>query len=217
MRTRFGDFTFDGGRRLLLRGPEQIHLAPKAFQLLELLLERRPDAVSKEDIQKVLWPDTFVSEASLVTLVKELRKALGDTARDGTLVRTVHGFGYAFDGSVREEPAADASPHRHALLWGTRELDLRQGENIVGREADAPVWVGHASVSRRHARIVVAGESATIEDLGSKNGTSRAGRPVEGVEPLRDRDAVRVGQVELVYLGPSVRLVATTQTLGRQG
>jgi len=145
VRIRFGDFVFDEGRHLLFRGPEPVHLAPKAFQLLGLLLERQPDAISKEDIQAVLWPDTFVSEASLVTLVKELRKALGDAAHDGALVRTVQGFGYAFDGSVRREPAKDVSPHRHALLWGARELDLQQGENIVGREPDASVWVGHPS------------------------------------------------------------------------
>jgi pSer/pThr/pTyr-binding forkhead associated (FHA) protein len=76
----------------------------------------------------------------------------------------------------------------------------------------AAVWVGHSSVSRRHARIVVAGDRATIEDLGSKNGTRHAGRPVRSPEPLVDRAEVRVGEVTLTYLGPSVPLGATTET-----
>jgi DNA-binding winged helix-turn-helix (wHTH) protein len=212
VKVRFGEFTFDRGRRLLFRGPDAVRLPPKAFQLLELLLEKRPDAVSKEDIQKALWPDSFVSEASLVTLVKELRRALGDSAGEGGLIRTAFGFGYAFDGQVHEAPPAGASPHRHVLVWGMHELMLREGENVIGRDPDAAVWVGHSSVSRRHARVVVSGDQATIEDLGSKNGTRHAGRPVPSPEPLVDRAEVRVGEVTLTYLGPSVPLGATTKT-----
>jgi len=101
MRLRFGDMTFDGGRRLLIRGPDAVHLSPKAFQLLGLLLARRPDAVSKAEIQDVLWPRTFVSETNLPALVNEVRRALGDRAKAPKFVRTVHGYGYAFDAPVR--------------------------------------------------------------------------------------------------------------------
>ena len=58
MRLRIGDFTFDAASRQLLRGTEEVHLTLKAFELLRLLVDRRPSAVSKEEIQTHLWPTT---------------------------------------------------------------------------------------------------------------------------------------------------------------
>lgn len=107
MRLCFGEMTFDGSRRLLTRGPDVVHLSPKAFRLLGLLLARRPDAVSKAEIQNALWPRTFVSESNLPALVNEVRRALDDSARMPKFVRTVHGYGYAFDA-----PAHDARTAR---------------------------------------------------------------------------------------------------------
>jgi DNA-binding winged helix-turn-helix (wHTH) protein len=199
LKLRFGDVTFDGGRRLLLRGPEAVHLSPKAFQLLELLVARRPDAVSKAEIQEVLWPRTFVSETNLPALVNELRQALGDHAKEPRFVRTVHGFGYAFEAAVREVEAPDASAVRHVLLWGSHEIELREGTSVVGRERSADVWIGHPSVSREHARLAVSGESATIEDLGSKNGTFRGSTPVTPGTALEDGDEIRLGTVVVTY------------------
>lgn len=198
-RLRFGDLTFDGGRRLLLRGPEKVHLSPKAFQLLELLLLMRPDAVSKAEIQETLWPRTFVSDTNLPALVNEVRTALGDNARTAGFVRTVHGFGYAFEATVREAPEADASGHRHVLLWGSHEIVLHGGESVIGRESVADVWIGHPSVSREHAKLTVAGSEAFVEDLGSKNGTFRGSERVAGQVPLSDGDELRLGTVVLVY------------------
>src|SRR5262245_760478 len=87
---------------MLLRGGTEAPLSPKAFQLLELLLERRPNAVSKSEIQERLWPKTFVSEGNLTVLMAEIRKALGDSGASPRFIRTVHGFGYAFSGDVTE-------------------------------------------------------------------------------------------------------------------
>lgn len=199
MKLRFGDVTFDGGRRLLVRGPDRVHVSPKAFQLLELLLARRPNAVSKGEIQEALWPRTFVSETNLPALVNEVRNALGDQARESGFVRTVHGFGYAFEAAVREMPETETSPFRHVLLWGSQELALREGESVIGREGTADVWIGHSSVSREHARITVSGDLAEIEDLGSKNGTFRGAEQVSHRVLLADGDELRLGTVVLVY------------------
>lgn len=199
MKLRFGDMTFDGGRRLLMRGPEPVHLSPKAFQLLELLLARAPDAVSKVDIQDVLWPRTFVSETNLPALVNEVRTALGDDGRCPKLVRTVHGFGYAFEAALREEKAPESNGGRHVLFWGTHAIELCDGANVIGRERDADVWIGHPSVSRAHARITVTGPSAEIEDLGSRNGTFRGTEPITARTRLLDGDELRLGTVVLVY------------------
>ena len=212
MRFRFSDLTFDSGRRQLYRGPDPVRLSPKEFRLLELLLERRPDAVAKAELLEALWPDVVVSEASLTVLVNQLREALGEEARAACLVRTVYGFGYAFEGAVRQVEQARLSPFRHVLVWGTQELELCQGENLVGRETEASVWIRHPSVSREHARLDVAGDLAEIADLGSKNGTFVGGEPVTGRVRLRSGDEVRVGTVTLRYACSAVDASAETET-----
>jgi DNA-binding winged helix-turn-helix (wHTH) protein len=212
MRLRFGDVTFDSGRRALFRGPRQVHLSPKAFRLLELLLANSPDAVAKPEILEKIWPDVVVNEGSLAVLVREVRKALGRGTRGASLLRTVHGFGYAFDGEIQEVPDGVPASSRHLLVWGTQEMPLAEGENPLGRERSSGVWVGHASVSREHARLVVSGERAEIEDLGSKNGTWVGSRRVEGRIPLADGDEIRVGEVRLLYRGPESGLSGVTKS-----
>lgn len=209
---RFGDITFDPARRLLFRGPREIHLTPREYRLLELLLARRPDALSKAEILESVWPRTFVTEASLSALVRDLRKALGEDARAPSFIRTVYGFGYAFEGTVHEVTLPPPAEHQHRLLWGGTELKLAEGSNLIGREHPAGIWICHPSVSREHARIEVAGERAEIEDLGSKNGTWRGEARVMGRVPLADGDELRVGTVHLTYRGPALRYPGETKT-----
>ena len=113
MRIRFGPFTLDLESRQLTSGGEEVHLEPKAFELLSALVLERPKALSKADLQERLWPGTFVAEANLSNLVAEIRAALADPARAPKFVRTAHGFGYAFCGEA--EPLTDhvdAAPAR---------------------------------------------------------------------------------------------------------
>ena len=212
MRLRFGDVTFDSGRRALFRGPQAVRLSPKAFRLLELLLSKRPNAIPKAEILETVWPDAVVSEGSLAALVKDLRKAIGDGAEDAPFLRTVHGFGYAFDCEVHEVPDGAPASRRHVLAWGTQEMPLSAGENVLGRERTAGIWVGHPSISRAHARIVVEEEQAVVEDLGSKNGTWLGSRRVEGRITLSDGDEIRVGEVRLLYRGPAAGLSGETKS-----
>ena len=212
MRLRFGDVTFDSGRRSLFRGPQAVHLSPKAFLLLELLLSKRPDAVSKAEILETVWPDVVVNEGSLAALVKDVRKAIGGGAEKSPFLRTVHGFGYAFDGEVHEVPEGTPASSRHVLVWGNQEMALGEGENVLGRERSAGVWIGHASVSREHALFVVTSERAEVEDLGSKNGTWVGSYRVERRLPLADGDEIRVGEVRLLYRGPAAGLSAETKS-----
>ncbi|HYK02872.1 MAG TPA: tetratricopeptide repeat protein [Thermoanaerobaculia bacterium] len=104
MRLLFGDCTFDSDSRTLTRNGESVRMTGKAFQLLELLLAARPNPIEKTELFSKLWPDTFVSEANLASLIKEIRAAIGDDARAPRFVRTVHRFGYAFSGTVTETP-----------------------------------------------------------------------------------------------------------------
>src|SRR5512142_1270121 len=109
MRLRFGECTFDAEARELRRAGEAVPLSPRAFTLLALLLEHRPRALSHEWLRDALWPDTAVGYTSLAQLVTEVRKAVGDDARAGTVIRTVPRFGYAFAGEVVEDPGAGST------------------------------------------------------------------------------------------------------------
>lgn len=117
MPVQFGDFTLDESRRQLLKGAEPIHLSPKAFQLLSILIEQRPRAVSKKDLQQRLWPDTFVTEGNLAGTVAELRSALGDDRRESRFIRTLYGFGYSFTAPI-DTPGAqtDVRPRRKTSM-----------------------------------------------------------------------------------------------------
>ena len=199
----FGDFAVDLGSRQLLRGTAEIHLGPKAFALLEVLLTNRPQALSKTQLQERLWPRTFVSESNLTTLVTELRTALGDRARQPRFIRTVYGFGYAFCGKAVENPDAARPPtargFRLRLFLDDREIALRVGENILGRLDEGVAWLESPTVSRRHARILVSGGQATLEDLGSKNGTFLRGKRLTSPAPLTDGDEILLGRVHMTF------------------
>ena len=203
MVVQFGDFAVDFGSRQLLRGREEIHLGPKAFDLLELLLTRRPQALSKAHLQNQLWPRTALSESSLTSVVTELRAALSDEARRPRFVRTVYGFGYAFCGEATE--VADAVPpitprgFRLRLFLDDREVALREGENMLGRLDEGVAWLESPTVSRRHARIVVSRGLATLEDLGSKNGTFLRGKRLTSPAPLSDGDEMLLGGVHMTF------------------
>ncbi len=203
MRAAFGEFTFDDEARQLLRNGEDVPVPPRVFDLLRVLLANRPRALSKSDLLDTLWPKTFVSESNLASLVNDLRAALEDDARQPTWIRTVYGFGYAFMGGG--VPAESAAPNfaRHRLLWAGREVGLREGTTVLGRDESADVLVVDASVSRRHARIEVRSEGATLEDLGSKNGTFRGQKRVTSPVPLSNGDEIRLGSVFLRFVSAS--------------
>jgi DNA-binding winged helix-turn-helix (wHTH) protein len=211
---RFDPFTLDTRTRQLLRDGEEVHLSPKAFDLLLSLIENRTRAMSRSELHKQLWPSTFVLDTNLASLVAEIRRALGDTADDPRFVRTMHRFGYWFISSVHEESSSGEpaqSPLRHWLVWETRQVPLNPGENIVGRAPDAAVWIDAAGVSRHHARITVAGDEATVEDLGSKNGTFVRGEPITHPQRLADGDQIRLGSVVITFRIPAH--VGTTETV----
>jgi DNA-binding winged helix-turn-helix (wHTH) protein len=230
MRTIFEEFTLDSGRRQLLRDGRAIHLSPKAYELLGVLLEKRPNAIAKADLHETLWPDTFVSEVNLAALVAELRSALGDQGRHGRFIRTVHGFGYAFAWEPVEEDDEQPAPAKPSvataaaapppapiicwLSWGEREYPLAPGAQTIGRDANAAVRFDALSISRAHARITCGDASALLEDLQSKNGTWVNGKKVAGQVPLTDGDEVRLGSVTLVYRNLAApRPTATVTTL----
>lgn len=208
----FGGHRLDLAARQLFRGAAEVHVSPKAFDLLRLLVERRPEALAKNEIHDHLWPGTFVTEANLASVVAELRRALEDQPRNSRFIRTVHGFGYAFCGQIDAESTAAAPSGSCWIVWRGREIPLRDGENIIGRDPDLAVRVDFPSVSRRHARIVVSTEGVTLEDLGSKNGTLLRNERIADAVLLADLDELQVGSVRMTVR--IMRGAEPTQTIG---
>ncbi len=203
MRVRFGECVLDSDTRQLSVRGEAVHLSPKAFQFLELLLESRPKALSKGEIHERLWPGTFVSDGALASLLVEVRSATGDNARESRFVRTVHRFGYAFSGSAQEfrrgVSAAGGQKLVYRLIWGNREIAVNFGENLLGRDEDSIIWIDDALVSRRHARIVIDETGAVLEDLNSRNGTFLRGKRIKASTKLADEDQVTIGPASMIF------------------
>jgi DNA-binding winged helix-turn-helix (wHTH) protein len=217
MKLLFEDCVLDLDTREVRRGKNPVALSPKAFVLLELLALQRPKAVSKAEIHEALWPNTFVSETNLANLVVELRSALGDDAQASRIIRTVPRFGYAFSAEARaSEDAPEDSDVGEIdlprLVWRRRVFVLGPGDNLIGRDRSAVVWINEESVSRRHARIVVGAQEAVIEDLGSKNGTFVGGRAVVKPARLDDGDEITLGEMLEPLRFHSLGSAASTRT-----
>jgi DNA-binding winged helix-turn-helix (wHTH) protein len=207
MRIRFGDFAIDLERRELTRQSKAVHLPARAFRLLEMLIANRPRAVAQRDLYDQLWPDTHVDPANLHNLIYRIREALGDEKH--FIVKTVYGFGFAFDAPAFDDDASPAAV-RWQLVIGDHDFDLGGGENLVGRDRDAAVRIDSNSISRRHARIVIDAAGVLIEDLGSKNGTMVNGRRVRQVR-LNDGDRILFGTVAATFRG--LTPVKSTETV----
>ncbi len=201
MRVRFGAFVLDPESRELLRGDGPVRLSPKAFDLLSLLVAHRPKAMAKSDLQDRLWPNTFVVEKNLANLIGEIRDAIGDDPSNPRFIRTVHRFGYAFrETSSRSETGRRASrvgEISFLVKWVDGRVRLDEGEHILGRDPDVEIFLNAPGVSRRHALIKISTGRATIEDLGSKNGTFVGDQRVDGSRSLADGDTIGVGSVKL--------------------
>jgi DNA-binding winged helix-turn-helix (wHTH) protein len=213
VRIGFGPFALDLGARQLTRDGREIHLTPKAFDLLAALVRERPEVMSKQVLQERLWPGTFVAEANLSNLVAEIRKALGERGRP-VWIRTAHGVGYAFcgDAALLAAPAPRLARDRPAcwLVWGRRQFPLTTGEHVIGRDPDVAIRLDATTVSRRHARIVVSETRAVLEDLGSKNGVRRGEERITHAVELADGDAVHIGSLLLTF--HTRPLVVSTET-----
>jgi DNA-binding winged helix-turn-helix (wHTH) protein len=191
MRYAFGECRLDTTRRELTTNGQPVHLTPKTYDLLKLLLEARPRVMTKNELMERLWPDAFVVEGNLPALI-------------AGMIKTHHGVGYSFAAQVQEltqsaANTADRCP-RVVLRMGSRRVALGPGANSVGRDAEADVFVNDSSVSRHHARITVDGISVQVEDLDSKNGTWVADVRIDRPTHIPHGAIVIFGSVEAVLV-----------------
>lgn len=220
--TRFADFRLDADTRQLHRGAAPVHLSPKAFDLLALLLECRPRVVNKETLRERLWGGTNVLDANLNNLVSEVRAALGDDPQQPRFVRTAHRVGYAFCGTASDDAASPSGPARCWLVWNERTLRIDGTDAVIGRDPTCDLWIDAPGVSRRHAVVRLptgaAASGPAIEDLGSTNGTFVDGRRVTRPVNLRDGQTIDVGDASLTFRtwssveAPTKRIRRTTSS-----
>ena len=213
---RFGPFEADLRTGELRRAGKTVELQELPFRILAALVERPGELVTREELRAVGWPgDVFVDfEHGLNKAVSKIRMALVDRQDQPRYVATLAGRGYRFVAEVElvepKEPAGVRAPRTTCrILWDSRTIPLPAGPNVIGRDPQATVWVDSSTVSRRHAVVVVSPEGATLEDLGSKNGTYLGGRRVEGPTPLRDGDELAVGSARMTFHSSAT---ASTQT-----
>jgi DNA-binding winged helix-turn-helix (wHTH) protein len=223
-----GDWTVQPDLCRLSRGHSSVHLQPRPMELLVFLAQHAGSAVSRELIHDAVWQQHAVGEGVLRRTIAILRRALGDDAHKPTYIETIPKRGYCLiapigrtrapehpggtdtidhglpcgeslsrhdDGRAEETPAQIEC----SLEFGDHGFPLREVVNIIGRTPEATVRLGCDRVSRRHAQIIIAGGSAFIEDLASKNGTSVRGRRIHKPTQLADGDEIAIGSFVMVF------------------
>src|SRR5262245_32917642 len=149
----FGAYTLDTQRYEVRRGGQPVHVRRKVFQLLAYLLAQRERVVPKQELCEQLWPEQFISDATLDDCLAEARRAVGDSGRAQQVIKTLHGRGYRFvapltvldqaaaPGAVPlEHRAAPETTRRRAptVLRGPDAVQVPVAESalLVGREAE---------------------------------------------------------------------------------
>jgi DNA-binding winged helix-turn-helix (wHTH) protein len=195
---RVGGWLVEPSLNRLSRGDSAVRLDFKAMELLVFLAEHAGEVLSKRRLVDSVWKIEVIADGTLTHAIAQLRKSLGDSARSPTFIETIPKRGYRLIAPVRMTdvavpvPRHDASRFRLAAHDG--ETALAEGENLIGRDRTAVVRIDCPGVSRRHARILIEGDTAVLEDLGSKNGTFLAGRQLVQPARLSHGDEIRIGQ-----------------------
>lgn len=133
----FGRFRVDPEKELLLCDDETVPLAPKAFQVLLVLMRHSKQVVTKDDLLKTVWPDTFVEEANLSRNIFLLRRALGEGPQDHQYIVTVPGRGYRFAEAVQLVPEQEL----HIVAASHAKMQVEVKETNRGR------WPAAAAVA----------------------------------------------------------------------
>ena len=186
------------------------------FKVMDVLLclARKPGVlVTRSDLIDTVWATEYISDNTLTHAIAELRSALGCDAKNPSYIQTIHRRGYRLlkgmsEPNERQTGTVD-KPSCFHVVTGDRSVRLGNGENLIGRIPWATVSIDSLQVSRRHARIVIDGSTALLEDLGSKNGTYLNGRPLKDPTYLADGDRIGIGGHVVV-----LRLIALVATEG---
>jgi hypothetical protein len=184
------------------------------MDLLVFFSRHAGEVIAKEQILEGVWAKQFMAESVLSGLMAELRRTLEDDAHSPRFIETVPKRGYRLVVPVEpvdDEDTAVGTGAACVLIVAGRRVPLAEGEHLIGRAPDVAVHIDSTDVSRHHAKIVVHEGRASIEDLGSKNGTFLGKDRVTEPRALRNGDQVRVGEVLIVFRLP--RHLQSTMTV----
>jgi eukaryotic-like serine/threonine-protein kinase len=150
----FGPFRVDPANRQLLRDNQPIAITPKAFEALLILLRHSPQVISKDELMKELWPDTFVEEANLSQNIFLLRKALGDNPEGSRYIVTLPRLGYRFAAGVRtvEQNGGDLVIASHTRS----QISLEQTKNAPSEVSPAPLTASHSKWNWKYSVQIAA-------------------------------------------------------------
>lgn len=197
----FGAFSLDTDSRRLTRSGVRIHLTPKAYDLLLALVRERPRALPKAELHRRVWPDTHVSDATLTSLVGELREALGETGRKDGFVRTVQRFGFRFeDAGGTDDPLGSTSPPpRERSVWSAGVLYAALAVAIVATTSLSVGKSRERSITADAPCVVVLAEFTNVTgepvwDHRLSSGASRA-RPCAPTRRQHRRQPCRLRPV----------------------
>jgi DNA-binding winged helix-turn-helix (wHTH) protein len=195
---RLGAWLVEPSLDRISRDGEAVRLRPRAMDVLILLAGMAGKLASKKRLIDAVWRTEFVSDHALTQVIAELRAALGDDARNPAYIENIPRRGYRLVATVTPVAASVAQVRDAALPFKLQSADrdyaLIQGPNVIGRTGDADICIDRTEVSRCHARIVVQGTTATIEDLDSKNGTYLNGERLDRTTLLANGDEIWIGR-----------------------
>ena len=178
----FASFRLDLANEQLWAGDARLPLRGKTFAVLRYLVERPGELVTKAALLDAVWADAAVSDSMPSICVTELRKALGDDARQPGIIETVHGRGYRFIASVTV-PAVEA-PDSPSPPWGRAPF-------VVGREAEL------AQLDAWFAKVVATGARNVVFVWGEP-GIGKTAFARAFITSLRDKTAVRIAYGQCV-------------------
>ena len=194
---RLGVWLVEPRLNRLTRNGESIQIELKMMDVLVCLARNAGEVVTRGHLVDSVWDEGFVADNTITHAVAELRKAFGDDHRDPRFIETIHRRGYRLIAPVHINEALSvmsSAPYLSFLAVARGlEIPLNEGENLIGRAPDAAVTIPSMKVSRHHARITVVHDTASLADLGSKNGTFLNGTRIQQPVPLDGGDLIGVG------------------------
>ena len=207
----FGPFRVDVRRELLFRSGEPVALTTKTFRILTVLIRHGNEIVTKDDLMKTVWPDTFVGEDNLSSHIFMLRKALGESAQDHRYIVTVPGRGYRLAESVRTitEPEVDILAASHSSV----EVQVAQtkpwGWISLAVVLLLSVAAGAYHFLLRHPSRLTPKDTVVLADFVNSTGDS----VFDGT--LRQGMAVQLAQSPFLSLISEQRIGKTLRLMGR--
>jgi TolB-like protein/DNA-binding winged helix-turn-helix (wHTH) protein len=221
----FEDFSLDTARRELRRSGVLISLQPQVFDLLEYLIRSRDRVVSKDDLLAAVWNGRIVSESTLSTRINAARNAIGDSGEEQRLLRTAHGKGIRFVGTVREE---EETVRKLAAIFAAdvEGYSRLMGQDEVGtlRRLTACRTILDERIAAHRGRIFGSAGDSVVADFASAIDAVQCAVVVQevlaGEERMRFRIGVHIGDVlvqDQNLFGDGVNIAARLEALAEPG